>query len=372
MSARRIAPTSNMNRSRKQPPADPTIICLIKGERKPSRASILGLEPPPLEYNIHRYTDSRIQKGIDYVERRLEYQAHKASPNLSKLLVVYKSACADYLNQSNIGFKDESKEALLSEIREYEDIMSRDPRFKIIEDNNALQYQSGLLNLRLHQYLTRYGGYMQRLAHELLVTSGVQQIENWELVSLYDWPKISKKIHAEESRWKKYGSAMEMNATESTYDVWKTCQAIGADFDQMIAAIHTYGGRNPALDNNVLASIANGDWSRIAETISKDLDDLSGILPMASVLEEALMRATLLELRDRWFRTGAETTPPTCWFPTETLYQEHLSCKNPGDRQAAQLLHQEDVACGAKSRLEKMGMVEELVAQLSAAGTLPP
>jgi uncharacterized ferritin-like protein (DUF455 family) len=80
---------------------------------------------------------------------------------------------------------------LLSDIREYEYEMSRCTWFKVVDDE-AQQFQSGLLDLRLHQYYARYGDYAQQLADELCVTASEQQIDNWELPSgQYQWSGIA-------------------------------------------------------------------------------------------------------------------------------------------------------------------------------------
>lgn len=321
------------------------------------------------------YTESRVQAGIEYANRRLGSTTRKPSPNQEKILVIYRLACQDFLSQSKAGFQHDTKLELLSEIRGYEDDISKLSWIKATGDEKEQEMRDEILKLRRLQYYARYGDYAQRIAHELGDKTRAQDTKKWEMLTEeYKWAEISERIREEEAHWKKYGSSKGLDEIETTYAVRIGCIATGTDFDQTVWAIHTYGARNTAVHSDLNDLVAEGKYSDIATTLYQDLHDLPSAMPIDLLDDEMYMRATLIELRDKWFDIDDdETNKPSSWFPTSALREEHRDCKK-SEKDTARRKHEADVARGAALRLEKLDEEEQLVQQLSAgfqADTLP-
>lgn len=135
--------------------------------RKRPRASTIELEVPRPEQSPERYSESRIQAGMEYATRRLQSTTRKPSPNQEKLLVIYRLACQGFLNESKAGSQGESKVHLSSEIRAYEEDISNHSCMRVTEDEEKQEMRDEILKLRRLQYYARYGGYAKRIAHEL-------------------------------------------------------------------------------------------------------------------------------------------------------------------------------------------------------------
>ncbi|MCJ1461994.1 hypothetical protein MMC07_000594 [Pseudocyphellaria aurata] len=140
---------------------------------------------------------------------------------------------------------------------------------------------------------------------------------------------------------------------------YKACLALGADFDQMLLAIHTYGNRNETLHNHVGTYAEEGKYAKLAETLSKDLNDL--------------------KLRDKWFEIEFDKyiqPPPDECFPTEALRDMHRNRKLPEVKAAAKEEHDKPILRGAHKRLHRAGQIQELVQQLwakpEATALFPP
>ncbi|MCJ1467811.1 hypothetical protein MMC07_006436 [Pseudocyphellaria aurata] len=333
-------------------------------------ADVPKIQPPRPELQPKDYTVERIQEGIAYVDKRLGSATRKPSPNLSRLLVTYKTACQDFLEQYENNPSTLDRSTLLTELRSYEEDMSSDAWFREIDSQESHKYKQGLLQLRLYQCYARYGDYAKMLAHDLRITACAQGTPDWELLSReFQWNDISKRIYEEHKRWEAHGLCACKEEIKTTRAVHKACLALGADFDQMLLAIHTYGNRNETLHNHVGTYADEGKYAKLAETLSKDLNDLSSIIPLELKHEETLMRAILLELRDKWFEIEVDEyiqPPPDEWFPTEALRDMHRNRKLPEVKAAAKVEHDKSVLRGAQKRLHRAGQIQELVQQLSA------
>ena len=330
---------------------------------------ISELLPPRPENLTQDYTVERVREGLNYAERRLHSTNRKPSPNLSKLLAIYKSACEHYLLESENGVEAKFKHPLLTEIRTYEEEMATDSWFKNTDSQEMQRYKESLLKLRRYQYYARYGDYARRLAHKLRITACQEKIEDWDLISReWQWKAISDKIREEKSRWEGPGSYEGIGDVRTTRTVYQTCMALGANFDQMLVAIHTYGDRNEALHTSIENLMKTRNYPGLAEQISTDLNDLSSIIPIDLKNEETIMRAILLELRDRWFSIEQDDIlQPSwrSWFPKQALFDECQRIKPPARQAAVMAKHTNDVLYGTVQRLQASNQWTQLVRQLS-------
>ncbi|MCJ1266845.1 hypothetical protein MMC22_006730 [Lobaria immixta] len=132
-----------------------------------------------------------------------------------------------------------------------------------------------------------------------------------------------------------------------------------------MSAIHTYGARNTAVHSDLHDLVVEGYYCDIAMTLYKDLNDLTGTMPIDLLDHEMYMRATLVELREKWFQIDEDDTRrPFSWFPTEALREEYRDYKK-STKEASRQKHEADVAHGAVIRLEKLNGEEQLLQQLS-------
>lgn len=327
----------------------------------------MELQPPQPELLLESYTIERVQEGVAYAEQRM-CSTNVPSPNVTKLLATYKSACQDFLirSGSETGFEEWTKTALLKEIRTYEERMPEIFWFTRIDDEETQSFQASLLKLRRFQYYARYGDYAQKLASKLRITPCEEKAEDWELLSReYPWRILSDKLREEKPIWKKHRMSAKADRVQTTRYVRNACIILGADFDQMEQAIHTRGDRNEALCSSVGTLLEKGLCSKLAEMISTDLNDLSSIFPLELKHEETLIRAILLELKDRWFLIEQEDhpfyPPASSWQPRGRLRDEHIIHGHPTTKQAAKAHHHKMVVGSARKHLRALKMVKDLV-----------
>lgn len=344
---------------------------LVDVKRTRPRADSEEVDLPRPESSRHFYTVERIQQGVKYVDRRLSSTTRKSSPNLSKMLVIYRAACQAYLSEPENGTGGLSKTSLLDEIRGYEEYMVNDSWFRDADDEETHRFKESFLTLRRCQYFARYGDYARRLANELRLQAFKDKIEGWRQFSGEDtWKEISDQLGHEESFWnKEHNPVKDLTKYPTIRTVYLTCQSLGIDYDLMKAAIHTYGDRNEALHNNIDTILKNGKFQQLAEMISSDLNDLSSIIPLDLQHEEALLRAILLDLKKRWFQIPEDDMiepPPDEWYPSEEIKAEIKDRRDPGKKDAAVAKHQNGVLLGSIKLLQRTYRDNELINQLLA------
>lgn len=341
---------------------------LVFMERISQRADSQEVSLPRPEPYKHLYTTERIQEGVKYVDQRLSSTTKKPPPILSKLLVTYRAACEAYLSEPGDSTGRPSKASLLSEIRTYEQEMVNDSWFKDLGDEETHQFKESLLLLRRYQYYARYGDYAQRLCQQLRLQSSSDRFEGWRtLSSAHSRQDISKVIRHEETIWNQPAWAHEPINCPTIYAVHRTCIALDADHKQMIAAIHTYADRNEILHNSIDSLLKLGEFQELAKIISGDLNDLSSIIPLELLKEEALMRAILLDLKKRWFdipEIDNMQRPPSTWHASKELKKEIQLRQNPATKAAAITEHQNDALLGSIKLLRRNSRDCELIGQL--------
>ncbi|MCJ1426636.1 hypothetical protein MMC29_004539 [Sticta canariensis] len=149
---------------------------------------------------------------------------------------------------------------------------------------------------------------------------------------------MSERMREKEAQWGKYGSANVLDEIETTFAIWNSCLAIGMEFDQTLS----HGARNTAVHSDLNDLVAEGLYGDIATTLYKDLHDLPRTMAI-DLLE--YMRATLIELRDKWYDIDEDETNKLSWFPTNALRDEHRDCKK-SEKDTARRKHEADVARG--------------------------
>lgn len=344
--------------------------------------SLVNMEllPPQPEIRRENYTIERVRDGIAYAEQRMR-STSGLTPNITKLLATYKSACQDFLirSGSETGFQGWTKTSLIKEIRAYEENMSGLFWLTKIDDEETHSFQASLLKIRRYHFYARYGDYARKLARKLRITAFAEKDEDWELLSReYPWKKLSKKLREERLMWKKHGANGPKEAVQTTRCVRVACMNLGADFVQMEEAIHTCGDRNEAFQTSFGTLLEKGEYRKLAETISADLNDLSSIFPVELKHEETLIRAILLEFKDRWFQIEQEDhpfyPPAASWEPTKKLKSEHIIHEHPATKKAAKAHNKKMVVRMARRRLRALKMVKGLAIQpqLTSDGPPPP
>ncbi|KAI9769013.1 MAG: hypothetical protein M1839_003843 [Geoglossum umbratile] len=348
-------------RSSDSPP--PPATELIVGRK---RASTISYKPPKPESSPDGYTPDRIQVGIAYATQRLQSKTRKPSPNSEKILVLYRGACEEYLEHEEAGFKNVKKIDLLSEIRSMESDLCTKNWLQVADSHKSQILQEDLIRFRKLEYYARYGDYAQRLAHSLRKETGSKKTEGWELLSgAKQWSDISDAIQGEAEWWKKYGSSKGTEEVQHIYAVYLGCMDIGIDYNRMIQTIHTYGARNTAFHSLIPKLIAEGQFGKVADILYNDLQELSSIMPPDLEEEEDFMRATLLELRDKWFKRDYNPDAPFGWTPTDELvaYWKDLS-ESPKKSEESRLKHAINVEQGVLRRLKEVEEEDTVIQQV--------
>ena len=339
---------------------------VISIDRRRPRASTMELKLPQPENHPDKYNEDRVQAGVNYVNRRLTSASRKPSPIQSKLLCLYKLVCVKYLEQSSKGFEGNTRSSILSEIRRYEEELSRYWWIRANSDDQSQTLEEELLKIRRIQYYARYGDYAARVAHEVRRAALEHQVRDWALLSgTYQWTTISERLQQEAEYWIKHGSTKGTSKIATTYAVYQACLKINMNMKQTVAAIHTYGARNQSVHSPINALVAQGKFSDIAVTLSQDLADLVSTMPIDLSEEESHMRAILVELRERWFTILAdEFDNPSSWIATPALVREYQLTKTPAKKEEARKEHEVDVARGAVRLLDHASRRAQLVEQL--------
>lgn len=97
----------------------------------------------------------------------------------------------------------------------------------------------------------------------------------------------------------------------------------GTDLDQTVSAIHTYGAQKVAVQNESNDFVVNGNFPKLLNVLYNNLQDLSSTMPVDPKDDEMYMRATLMELCNKWFQIDFyDMDRPRAWIATQSLHDE--------------------------------------------------
>ena len=318
------------------------------------------LEAPKPESKPEAYTQERLLEGIRYVNARL---TRNPTPRTVKMLELYRQDCEAAITEQKTNAEGTIK-LLLNEIRIKEIDISNSIWFREIPDAKQEKLEQDLLQLRRLVFHARYGDYFAALTKMLKKSAMEYKSENWRtLVSLNYMTDLSKKISQEKPQWDKVN--IDTTKVPITYAIYLSTRHLGIQFEAMIDIIHLYADRNHIFHKGLDEALAQEDYADIAQWIDRDIKDLSSVIPMEFLDQEAGVQAALTALRSHWFdRQGS--TNPKAWAATKHL-REHAAKKKLDPEKAAR----EEAQRVAQMTQNLLAKNQEEAALLQQAATTP-
>ena len=254
---------------------------LVVNQKRP-RTHTVDLASPLPETHPTKYTDERVQDGIDYAGRRLKSTCPKPPPMQEKLLLLYRGACAEYLEEKKKISRDEDQR--LERLREYGTTRQRClteggcDQLRVDAEQNL---QDTLLRLKKFELLARYADYCQRMCTKIGNLARKHGTNGWQhLSSSHTWLQISKCLKEEEGHWEEHGTSKGFDMVETTSTLWGVCNKAGMNFQCAVLAIHMYATRNQLMHSNTVSLVADGNWAALAKRLHDDLIELPCVLPI--------------------------------------------------------------------------------------------
>lgn len=312
------------------------------------RAQTAGLITHGPLSSIAEYTPKRLEERANFAEARLKSTTRVPTPNVAKMLTLYKNACMDlHLDYDNFS-QDETLQRA-EEIRGYDEDLSSKDWLREDPDSSMLD---NVLKLRKYAYWARYGDYavhMESKAAEASETAFADEISGQFL-----WTEISKNIHREERIFKEQ-HFHDTTLVPTTVAVYEACGRIGIDCDVMIKIIHLYADRNAAFHLCLKVMLEDQAFGTIARCIVDDLSDLASVYPPELSGQEGAMRALLEELRDEWFDTSFNPNKPGAWRPKLTIQKAYYVV------QETKQIDQQDAQSIAQRAINRLHAIDEEV-----------
>jgi hypothetical protein len=234
------------------------------------------------------------------------------------MLLIYRAACLDYLNEKKDIFNK------LANIRDYEKAMVKMAWMRIAPDDESQLLQEQMLKLRQTQLAAHYGEYTIILK---------LQPKTWEeLTESYPWEDIAERLRNESGLWDARSLAKSMRFANTSYSIWMCCKALDLDFAYM-----TFSICNQGVLKSVGKLFAESRYAQVAQVLWVDLKDLSSCMPVALQEDEDVLRATIVNLRNDWFTIQAcpgekvvlslgisqEIAPPSAWLLKKEFIKSH-------------------------------------------------
>ena len=300
----------------------------------------LATKPPPKpESHPRAYTRDRLEYGRAWAHEQLNSKTRKPSPLTHKYLVTYHDSCDEAINHvaalnscrttdSTGNEREEALNAYLSTVRAAEVDLNDRHWLRACESPQEQEEQDEILALRRLAYLARYGDYfaqetnrLRRAANELEFTTeeskNMAPLRNKET----KWTEISRALKQEESTWKKHGTTRGLDRVRNYHNIHLVCGKLGIDLDESVQSIHLYAERNEQVHCGLLTLIVGRKWSKLAKTLSTDLNDLDSLVPAGSLREYTYTKTLLTSLIGRYFQTLDPNDTDT-WVPTAECIQE--------------------------------------------------
>ena len=291
--------------------------------RRP-RAPTIDYQIPQPENHPSKYTRSRIERALIVAEARLGSKTRKPCPSLEKLLLLYRGACRDFLQEFPISLqlrRLSAKSECLKEICAIKNGRNLRPTMRLRSSTRSWSNCAASLTS------TITGTTSLILLTLLRANTRKEKTEEWEEVSeRLKWGEVASRLRAETNDWNRYGTSKGLDLVKTSNAVYKGCSTIGLDFKVMRTAITSYGDRNELLYSPMFQLVADGNFAALARLIHEDIHDLPKVMPAGMADEESALLAILLECRDRCFVTvnnGIDDTHnPAAWIPRAALIDE--------------------------------------------------
>ena len=276
------------------------------------------ITPGPLS-SVAGYTPERLEERADYADARLTSTTRVPTPNIAKLLTLYKNACMEM----HLGYETLSRADLAAraeEIRGYDQDLSEQ---EWMRDNPDSTMPDEVLKLRKLVYWARYGDYAAHMASQLRKKAGEDPKTAFaeKISGQFLWTDISAQLKREERAYNKTFLRDE-SVVPTIIAVHEARGPVGIDVDAMIRTIHLYADRNAAFHRSLKEMLKAQEYLGIAKIIFDDLKDLGSICSPAPSDDEAAIRALLEQLRDEGFETSFNSDKPE----SQAGYSRSIQC----------------------------------------------
>ena len=262
-------------------------------------------DPPYPEKDLTRYSQSRLQEGLAFVNQALKKQ--NITPRTKTFLSLHKNALKVALEDA------EPAQSTLATVQTFESIYMSEAFYFAPRDENAQKHLDAYLKLRRLELLAQYGDYLSlELANfkARLLDAVKQDRDNINL----------REAHSEIAKRKVTQLAEELSKTDINAlktGVYVACDVLGIGTQHLLTLINLWSERRTAFHNEVKQNVENCKWLAVSTNIHRDLRELTNVWPMSDYEEDPdikCIRTSISRLRDSLF-TVLDEDEPAGWLP---------------------------------------------------------
>ena len=302
------------------------------------------LDPPKPLQNAANYDRKRIGNSLRYIESTLRNPIRKLSPIGMRALLLYKDACARFLEmelREVFDEKDEDAQAaraeLIATIRTYEQSMQFTACLQVTRSPDAQTLQDELLKLQRTAFYARYGDVFAVACNQLKHEAEAKKVDGWQSLHYQYWTEIDEKIQQEKEFFQRVLNGENLHEKCVTHlAISQACNRVGFNMNDMIFVIHHYAVRNELLHSNLIPLIKNGRYDDLKKRLYSDFCDVPLIISVGERFQLGLMLKLIETIIKLWFdRDPEDFDNVQMWTPSAELKKFHRELK--GSRSEGEL-----------------------------------
>lgn len=290
-------------------------------------ASVVLPAESSTDLRLEAYTTERLQQNLAYAQKCLMRQ--DLSPRLELFMAFFK----DQLKEAMHAETSKEKLASAASVRVFEMMIQKNSFLRAEKFTRTNELQFNLLELREHQYFSRYGDYVKIIPSTLPAHASAKKTENWQLLcGRFKWSEIADKLASEKLEFKKMekggAAAIDTMNIDTTIVVRAACRDLGISESRAIWSVVEYGQRNVQMHRDLEALISKGDFRRLAEVLHDDIDDIDCVFSeFRSNTDKRALKDIISSEIDKWFDRSEDLEDHNLWMPRPELLGAYKKLK---------------------------------------------
>lgn len=331
------------------------------------------LDPPKPLQNVADYDRKRIGNALLYVESTLRNSTRKLSPIGMRALLLYKDACARYLEmevRDIFDKKDDDVQAaraeLIATIRMYEQSMQFTACLRVTRSPDAQTLQEELLNLQRTAFYARYGDLFAVACRQLKHEAEAKKVDGWKSLHYKYWIEIDLKIQQEKAAFQKVLDGENLHdQCETHIAISQACDRVGFNMNDMISVIHHYAVRNEILHSNFVPMIKNGRYDDLKRRLYSDFCDVPLIISVGEKIQLGVMLKLIESMIQLWFdRDPEDFDNVQMWTPSAELKEFHRELKGSRNEEKLNKEMSHTIMTSFRRRLRELEEEREMVSMI--------
>lgn len=306
------------------------------------------LDPPSPLPNLSQYDQERIKLGLTYANLTSQNQNRKLSPLGTRALMLYRDACACFLEEEGGEVFDED-EKIVQTIRKESIVMIQAyehlATLQTTRSVDAQILQDNILNLHRASFHARYGEIWVTVCRRLGNEAEACKFASWQTSENDYWTDVSRKLEDKNEKAAydlvlKGAFVFEKCPTYTT--IMQSCIRVGLQMKEILAIIQDSAFPYEFPHASLLPLIKRGRYQDLMKRLNDDFCNIPLIIPAEEVFQTSLMVLILEAMINLWFcRDENEPDDILKWTPSKELRRYHWELKGLHPRSGGVEINQE-------------------------------